>query len=159
MNEEKALEELAEVLGSELDGEHGEPEVLAEPEPEYQEGTCFECGAELSPIHDTQSENECQKCFYSRLTVAQRCDMVAESVMPTAAQWGESETLARLREAVTLACTLAESRDARLVGQWADGFMAGLVASGKLPANRAMTDATVAKLIADVNSNPIPTGD
>lgn len=157
MDETEALGELDAVLGGPEEPTGPTEEPSEEQEPEYPEGTCFACGAELNPVHDR--ENECQHCFYGRLSVAQRCDIVAEMVAPIAAQWGEAEVLAKLKEATALACTLAESRDHRLVGQWADGFFAGLVASGKLPANRGLTDSAVSKLIADVNSDPVPTGD
>ena len=166
MDELEAIAELDEVLGSKPPYPPEGAETLPETDDGFTPtppGACEVCGEPLI-AHDTHMagegyNGECGHCYYTDLSLGGRIQLVEEAVMPIAAQWGEAETLWKLKEAVGIAGTLAESRDARLLGQWADGFYAGLVASRKLPANRGMTPTAFAKLVEDHSSDSVLTGD
>lgn len=124
-----------------------------------REGACDVCDGDLSPIHDKHTAPTCHRCWYGRLSVGQRCDLVAEMTMEWAAKGlGDFDVVARLKDAVSKATLMAESRDARLVGQWADGFLAGLRASRKLPPS-GMAPEVFAKLSEEWSNQPQPTGD
>ena len=164
MDETEALAELDSVLGpseTPTETQDSEPESIVALE--TPSGACEVCQEPLI-AHDTHEardgyNGECGRCYFTDLSLGQRLQIIEELVIPTAHQWGEAEVLAKLKSAVELAGTLAESRDARLLGQWADGFFAGLVASRKLPANRGLNPESFAKLVDDHSSDPILTGD
>lgn len=100
--------------------------------PPIREDECMYCRTTLKP--EMFSRLTCDPCHYERLTVAERIAMVED----TANRWGPlaqgdySLVQARVHITLALACTLAQSRDERLVRQWTDGLLAGFRASNKL---------------------------
>ena len=164
MDEAQAMDELETVLGKPSEEpQDTQTETDDEGYVPTPPGACEVCHEPLIP-HDTHQADEgyngeCGHCYFGDLSLGQRIQIIEELVIPVASKWGEAETQAKLQEAVALASTLAESRDARLVGQWADGFLAGLKASRKLSPNGGLTPESFAKLVEDHSSDSVLTGD